>query len=84
MSRFGDAVPGGFFFVDRPAGHHVAAVATEVDKKASFALEPGQERFIKLTIGLGLIAGRIIPELLAKAQADRDIATLSYTGKPLK
>lgn len=82
--KVGDAVPGGFFFVDRPAGNHVVTVATEVDKKASFTLEPGQERFVKLTIGLGLIAGRIIPELVDKAQADQDIATLSYTGKPLK
>jgi hypothetical protein len=34
----GSSVPGGFFYVDRPAGAYEAHATTEVDRMVSFAL----------------------------------------------
>src|SRR5215470_15137586 len=40
----GSAVPRGFFFVDRPAGNYEVTTSTEVERKLTFTLEPGQTR----------------------------------------
>lgn len=78
--KVGDAVPGGMFFVDRAPGNYTVSTSTEVEKNASFTLEAGQERFVKLSIGFGVIAGRVIPELVDKNVAESEMAGLSYTG----
>jgi hypothetical protein len=38
----GTSKPGGFFFVDRPAGSYVASTATETEKNVTFTLDPGE------------------------------------------
>jgi hypothetical protein len=79
----GNSKPGGFFFVDRPAGNHVASASTETEKTVSFTLQPGETKYIRSSIGFGLLVGRVIlePETPAKAQAE--LGSLSYTGSPI-
>jgi len=78
--KVGDSVPGGFFFVDRPAGDYEVLLSTEVERKVTFTLEPRQERHIRMSVGLGLIVYRVYPELADPAEADKEIRELSYTG----
>lgn len=80
----GESVPGGFFFVDQPTGPMEVVVATEVEKKLTFVLEAGQTRYVRTTIGFGLLAGRVYPELVDNATAEKEIAETAYTGIPLK
>jgi len=79
-AKVGDSVPGGFFFVDRPAGDYEVLLSTEVERKVTFTLEPRQERHIRMSVGLGLIVYRVYPELADPAEADKEIRELSYTG----
>ena len=79
----GVSKPGGFFFVDRPAGSHVASASTETEKKVTFVLKAGETKYIRSSVGMGIAVGRVIlePETPEKAQAE--LGSLSYTGTPL-
>lgn len=79
----GQSKPGGFFFVDRPAGNYVASASTETEKTASFSLASGETKYVRTSVGLGLLVGRIIPELETPEKARAELASLSYTGTPM-
>lgn len=76
----GDAVPGGYFFVDRPAGSYKISAKTEVDRIVSFTLQPGQTRYVRLDPSLGFFVGHISPELVDEQQGRTEIKECHYTG----
>jgi hypothetical protein len=78
--RVGESKPGGFFYVDRPAGNHVASSSTETEKTVSFTLQPGETKYIRSSVSLGLLIGRVILELETPEKAKAEIESLSYTG----
>lgn len=80
----GESKPGGFFFVDQAPGDKQVSTSTEVEKRLTFTLNPGETRYVKTSVGFGLLVGRVIPELVDKSQAEGEIKDTSYTGKPLK
>ena len=82
--KVGTAKPHGFYFVDRAPGDYEVTAATETEKKLTFTLEPRQERYVRLKIQMGLFVGRIVPELVDKAEAEGDLAGLSFIADPLK
>lgn len=79
----GTSKPGGFFFVDEAPGPVEVATTTEVEKKLTFTLDPGQTRYVRTSIGLGIIAGRVYPELVDDATGAKELAEASYIGTPL-
>jgi hypothetical protein len=76
----GQSKPGGFFYVDRPAGNYVASASTETEKTVSFTLQPGETKYIRSSIGMGLFAGRPLLEPENPEKASAELASLSYTG----
>jgi hypothetical protein len=82
--KVGTAKPHGFYFVDRAPGNYEVTAATETEKKLTFTLEPSQERFVRLRIQMGVLVGRIVPELVDKADAERELGKLSFIPDPLK
>ena len=80
--RVGTAKPHGFYFVDRDPGNYEVSASTETEKKLTFTLEPRQERYVRLRIQLGVFVGRIIPELVDKAEAEAELKDLSFIAKP--
>ena len=80
----GSAVPRGFFFVDRPAGNYEVTTSTEVERKLTFTLEPGQARYVRLNISMGFFVGHVYGELVDEAKGKAEIADTRYTasGKP--
>lgn len=76
----GQSVPGGFFFVDRASGNAEVLLSTEVDRKLTFVLEPGQERYVAMSVTLGVIVYRVFPELVSPEVGRAAIRELSYTG----
>lgn len=82
-SAVGTSQPSGFFFVDRPAGPYEVLMGTEVERKLSFVLESGQERFVRTSITLGLFIGRPYAELVDPKDARGELSSLSYTGTSL-
>ena len=76
----GESKPGGFFFVTTVPGPMEVSTATEVEKKLTFKLEPGQTRYVRTSIGLGVVAGRVYPELVDPEQGLKELSETSYTG----
>lgn len=82
--KVGSAKPHGFYFVDRDPGNYEVTAATETEKKLTFVLDPGQERYVRLKIQMGVFVGRIVPELVDKPEAEGELKELSYIAEPLK
>ena len=80
----GKSQPGGFFFVDRPAGNYEVTTATETEKKVTFVLDKGEVKYIKTSPSFGVMVGRVIPELIDPAQGQPELEQTSYTGTPLQ
>jgi hypothetical protein len=76
----GTSKPGGFFYVDSRPGNHEVMCATEVEKKLTFTLDKGEIKYVRTSIGLGVIAGRVTPELVSREEAQKELPELSYTG----
>ena len=72
----GGSQPWAFYFVDRPPGNYVVSASTEVEKKLSFTLDAGEERYVRLTPTFGLLVGRIVPELVSRDEALKDMKEL--------
>ena len=79
----GSSRPGGFFFVDRGAGNYEAHASTEVERKITFALAPGETKYIRTAPSFGVLVGRINFELVNTTEAEAELASLTYTGPPL-
>lgn len=79
----GESKPGGFFFVDLPPGTVEVSTSTEVEKKLTLTLDAGQTRYVRTSVGFGLMVGRVYPELVDNAQGAKEITETSYIGKPL-
>jgi hypothetical protein len=73
----GRAVPGGFFFVDRPRGSYEASTATEVETKLAFPLTGGETKYVRISITPGFFAGHMQFELVNKQAAEAELASLN-------
>lgn len=80
----GNSVPGGFFYVDMPAADYEVTTSTEVEKKLTFVLEKKQQKCVRTSIGIGILVGRVYPELTEPDVCDLELKTLSYTGGAAK
>ncbi len=79
----GTSKPGGFFFVDEPAGQYVVSTATGTEKSVSFKLDAGETKYVRTSVGFGLLVGRIVPTLESADEATQSIEDLHYTGTPV-
>jgi hypothetical protein len=76
--KVGASKPGGFFYIDRPPGNYEAVCGTEVERKADFVLNAGQQRYIKTTISMGVLVGHVTPELVDPTEGMAAIQSLHY------
>ncbi len=77
----GESKPGGFFFVDRPAGKYAVSTSTETEKTLSFALDAGETKYVRTSVSMGLMVGRVIPTLETPEKAQEELPSLSYAPK---
>lgn len=77
----GNSKPNGFFYVDRPAGTYTISAATEIERTLSIELAAGESKYVRSSIGFGLLAGRINFELVNAAAGQAEVEKVSYTGK---
>src|SRR5215510_585589 len=71
--KVGTAKPHGFYSVDRAPGGCVVSASTETEKRLTLTLEPRQQRYVRLKIQIGVLVGRIVPELVDKAEAEEEL-----------
>jgi hypothetical protein len=76
----GKSSPGGYFYVDTGAGSHEAITSTEVSNKLSFVLDKGETKYVRTKVSMGVLVGHVVPELVSADEAQKELATLSYTG----
>ena len=79
--KVGSAVPGGFFYVDRPPGDYEVTTTTELKKSLTFHLDAGQVRYVKLGISMGLLAGHVYPELMDESVGKHDLEGTKSVSK---
>jgi hypothetical protein len=80
----GKSQPGGFFYVDRPAGNYTATATTETEKALTFTLAPGETKYVRSYVTMGALVGRVNLELLDPDKGRSLLAGLSYTGADAK
>ncbi|MGU7774196.1 DUF2846 domain-containing protein [Burkholderia sp. MR1-5-21] len=76
----GQSKPGGFFYVDEPAGQYTVSTATETEKTVSFALDAGETKYVRTSVSLGVIVGRVVPSLEDSGVAMEAISGLKYSA----
>jgi hypothetical protein len=79
--KIGKAISWGFFYVDRPAGSYECVTSTEVERKVSFILEPGQTRYVRLSVSLGFFVGHVYGELVDGSVGLKEIKDCKYIGQ---
>lgn len=80
-AEVGKSQPGGYFYVDAVSGSHEASTSTEATNKVSFVLEKGEVKYVRTAPSIGLLVGRVVPELVNADEANKELNDLSYTGK---
>jgi len=78
--KVGKAVPQGFFYLDKESGEYKVRASTEVKRTVSFTLDPGQTRYIRLDVSIGLLVGHVSPVLVEEEKAMKDLQKCKYTG----
>lgn len=76
----GQSKPGGFFYVDASPGRYVASSGTENTAAIDVQVVGGQTLYLRSTIGMGLLVGRVTLTVEDRLTARSELAELSYTG----
>jgi hypothetical protein len=79
--KIGSAISWGFFYVDRPAGSYECVMSTEVERKLSFILEPGQTRYVRFSVSFGFFVGHVYGELVNDSVGLEEIKDCKYIGQ---
>jgi Protein of unknown function (DUF2846) len=74
--KIGKARPGGYFYVDRPAGNYVITCETEQINECRLVLEPGSTKYVRLTMGVGVWIASIVPQEVSRMTALQELADL--------
>lgn len=77
----GESTPGGFFYVDNKPGDYQVSLTSEVEKSLTFTLDEGQTRYVRLSVGMGVLVYRVYPELKDESEALPELETMSYIGE---
>lgn len=79
--QVGKAVPKGFFYVDRPAGNYQISASTEATRDLTVSLEAGEEKYVRLEMKMGVLAGHVKPVLVDREEGLAEIQKTKYIGK---
>lgn len=80
----GKSERGSFFYVDEQPGKCLVSTSTEVEKQLTFTLAAGETRYVRTSVSMGLMVGRVNAELVNTDTAKSEISELHYTGVALK
>jgi hypothetical protein len=78
--KVGEAVPGGYFYVDEPAGTYEISTSTETKEAITTTIKPGETRYVRFDISMGILMGHVVPTLVWPDQGASEIQSLHYIG----
>ena len=76
----GPTLPGGFFYVDRPAGTYELVATTEIEEKITVTLAAGETKYVRTFISPGLFVGHFNFDVVGREKAEADLEQLQQTG----
>jgi len=76
----GEAISGGFFYVDRTPGDYKVVTSTEVERTVSLTLDKGQTRYVRFSISPGFLVGHVYGELVEESVGLPEIKECKYIG----
>jgi hypothetical protein len=76
----GESKPGGFFYADVAPGMHEVTSRTEVMANVTVPIREGETRYVRSSVTMGVVIGRIELTLVEASQASQEISSLSFTG----
>jgi hypothetical protein len=82
--KVGKAVPQGFWYLDRAPGEYQVVTTTETKRTLSFTLEPGQTRYVRLDISLGVVLGQVHGVLVDEEKALKELEKCKYIAPKQK
>jgi len=78
--KVGDAVPGGYFYIDKAAGTYKISTTTETEESVDMTMAPGQTRYIRFDISMGILIGHVSPSIIDPEQGAKEIKGCHYIG----
>jgi hypothetical protein len=76
----GTAKPNGFFYVDRPAGTCTITARTESEAKLVVSFSPGETKYVRFSIGFGIVVGRPHLDLMDASEGRSVLRDLHFAG----
>jgi hypothetical protein len=78
--KVGNAVPNGFFFVDRPAGKYEITATTETEEKVTVTLRAGETQYVQFYITPGILLPHANLNPVTREKAEQEMAELHQVG----
>ena len=79
--KVSSCAPQGVSIADVAPGNYEASVATEVERKVTFTVAAGEEKFVRCYTSPGFFIGHANVELVDPTEGRSDIQGLSFTGQ---
>jgi hypothetical protein len=70
--------------VDRAPGNYEVATATETEKKVTLTLDAKETKYVRTRVGMGILVGRVIGELVSPDEAQKEMVDLAYVESSKK
>jgi hypothetical protein len=74
--EIGKAVPGGYFYLDRPPGNYLITTEQEQTQECRLVLEPGSTRYVRFTFVAGVWMAQMVPQEVSRMTALKELADL--------
>jgi len=74
--KVGVAKPGGYFYVDRPAGNYVVSCESPDINECRIVLEPGSTKYVRFNIAMGVWIASFVPQEVSRTTAIKELADL--------
>lgn len=77
----GKCIPKGAFSVDVKPGNHLISTETESRVETLVTVGKQQTAYVRCSIGMGVVVGRPVLEVVPPATGQSESASLAFTGK---
>ena len=74
--KVGESKPGGYFYVDRPAGNHVVMCESPRINECRLVLEPGSTKYVRFIWATEAWIGSLVPQEVSRTTALKELADL--------
>lgn len=78
VSTGGYSKPGDYFYVDKVPGNYQVSTTTETKKSITVTVAAAQLVYVKTSVSMGFLVGRVTPEVVEAAVGEKEIKDCDY------